>query len=178
MEKWQRGQVYLLTLVKYPLVKLWFLRTAPSNTQSVFFICNTCDRIYRKVLLLSGMGVKNGFSLQGKNISCKFLETRLGKYLDLWGMEKLSNLEYYIELVVFWELHDLFRSPWNSSVSVVVRLWAEWPRFNSQQGRAFFVFATVSTQVLGPTQPRIHWVLRSLPKSKVGRVWSWPFTSI
>jgi hypothetical protein len=33
------------------------------------------------------MDVKSGSLVYGKNINWKFLEARLGKYLDLWGMK-------------------------------------------------------------------------------------------
>jgi hypothetical protein len=44
---------------------------------------------------------------------------------------------------------------WGSSVKVVVRLWAGWLGFNSQQGQGFFTFTTTSIPALVPAQPTI-----------------------
>jgi len=46
---------------------------------------------------------------------------------------------------------------WGNSVSIVIRLRAEQPGFNSRQGQwwFFFLFATAPMPALGPTQPHV-----------------------
>jgi hypothetical protein len=60
-----------------------------------------------------------------------------------------------------------------SSVSIMTELRARWAGFNYQQEQSydFFLIATVSRPVLGPTQPPNQWVLGALsPEVKrVGR---------
>jgi hypothetical protein len=46
-----------------------------------------------------------------------------------------------------------------SSVSIVTRLWAGRPGFNSRQGQGYFLIATTARPALEPTQTRIQWVL-------------------
>jgi hypothetical protein len=44
----------------------------------------------------------------------------------------------------------------------VTRLQVEWLGFDSQQRHRIFLFATISTLALRPTQPSIQWILRAL----------------
>jgi len=70
--------------------------------------------------------------------------------------------------------------PWSLSglVTIVTRLFAEQPAFDSHQGMEFFPLATMSKPALGPTQPPVQCVLgpkahHSSPTSaKVKSSWS------
>jgi hypothetical protein len=55
-----------------------------------------------------------------------------------------------------------WRKQWTASVSIVTRLWAGQPGFDSQQGRIFLV-TTTSRLALGPIQPPVQWVLGFFP---------------
>jgi hypothetical protein len=68
-----------------------------------------------------------------------------------------------------------------SSVSILTRLRAGRPRFDSQvvQWRDVFLFATASRPVVGPTQPPTQWVPRALShRGKAAGAWYWPLTSV
>jgi hypothetical protein len=47
-------------------------------------------------------------------------------------------------------------------VGMPTTLWAGRPGFDFRQGQEIFVFSTASRTALGPTQPPIQWVLRTL----------------
>jgi len=48
---------------------------------------------------------------------------------------------------------------WQAVVCIVIRLQAGWPRCESQQRQAIFLFSRISRQAVGCTQPPIQWVL-------------------
>jgi hypothetical protein len=75
----------------------------------------------------------------------------------------------------------------DSSVSTVIRLRDGRSGFDVGQGQVFFLFATASRPVLGPTQPPIEWVLGvkqsgrevhhlSPSNAEVTNMWSCAFT--
>jgi hypothetical protein len=48
-------------------------------------------------------------------------------------------------------------------VSIVTRLWARQPGFDSWKGQGMnFFFIAASTLAMGPTHPPVQWVLRAL----------------
>jgi hypothetical protein len=56
-----------------------------------------------------------------------------------------------------------YLSGWFISLNTVTRLCAGWPGFVSWQQQSILLFTSaVSRPVLGPTQPPIQWVLRTL----------------
>jgi hypothetical protein len=69
------------------------------------------------------------------------------------------------EIRIFWfsatciyVLLHYFEYDFDSSVSIVTRLWAGQLGFDSWQRQGFFVFTTASRLVLGPIQPPTQWV--------------------
>ena len=63
----------------------------------------------------------------------------------------------------------------DSVVKKLTRPWTGQSRVRFSVGAKDFLFPETSRSAVGPTQPPI---LRFSPTGKVGRTWSWPFTSI
>jgi len=61
-------------------------------------------------------------------------------------------------LTDFFYWRSTIKSRWDSSVSIVTRLWVGRPGFGSRQGQGYFLFSTASSPVLRPTQHPVQWV--------------------
>jgi hypothetical protein len=97
---------------------------------------------------------------------CKFSNTILapsGPHVESHGCsDKATTSEIPSGIWKRDIIYNLWDPSWSSSVSIVTRLRAERPGFNSRQGNGLILFATASRQALGPTQSRIQCVLGAL----------------
>lgn len=66
-------------------------------------------------------------------------------------------------------MHPILLSNWDRSVVTVIRLWAGWLGFDSQQEKEISFFFTVSRLAPGPTQPPIYLVSDLTPGVKLQR---------
>jgi len=147
------------------------------------FSCNSCALLCIPFLNMgSQKDIKNTFEILIYYVPWwhSFRENEESK---VWNQAAGCSNDFSIQITIIccWSFssQSCLNKRWGSSFNIVIKPWARWLWFNSQQRQEFFSLHHCVQTFWGSPQPSIHWVLGgSFCRGKAARAWSWPLATI